>query len=217
MMRPSLIAGLLALAGLWLGPLPWLAGTSFSGHMTLHMGVVALAAPLIALGLSGGRFDPVARRPGWFAPVPASVLELLVVWGWHAPLPHHWARSSALGLALEQATFLGSGLLLWLAVLGADGRAGGERTAAGVFALLLTSMHMTLLGALLALPPRVLYPHHAHGAHTLALSPLQDQHLGGAIMLLFGGVVYLLGGLWLSAIMLRRRPDAAAGQETGRP
>jgi putative membrane protein len=217
MMRPSLITGLLALAGLWLGPLPRLAGNSFAGHMTLHMGVVTLAAPLIALGLAGGRFDPVARMPGWFAPVPASLVELVVVWGWHAPAAHHWARSSAVGLALEQATFLGSGLLLWLAVLGADGRAGAERTGAGIFALLLTSMHMTLLGALLALPPRVLYPHHTHGAHAFGLSPLQDQHLGGAIMLLFGGVVYLLGGLWLSAIMLRRRPDTETTQEAGRP
>ena len=62
--------------------------------------------------------------------------------------------------------------------------------------MLLTSMHMTLLGALLALPPRPLYAHHMlHGK----LSPLEDQHLGGAIMLVIGGCVYLAGGLLVAA------------------
>jgi hypothetical protein len=61
-------------------------------------------------------------------------------------------------------------------------------------------MHMTLLGALLALSPRPLYRHVAAFG---GLSPLQDQHLGGAIMLLVGGASYLLGGLWLTARLLR--------------
>jgi putative membrane protein len=69
-------------------------------------------------------------------------------------------------------------------------------------ALLLTSMHMTLLGALLALPPRALYSHHAEGG---ALTPLEDQHLGGAIMLVAGGIAYLAGGLALTVEILRRR------------
>ena len=34
------------------------------------------------------------------------------------------------------------------------------------------------------------------------------QHLGGAVMLLIGGLVYLAGGLGLSARVLRRPPGA---------
>jgi putative membrane protein len=110
-------------------------------------------------------------------------------------------RGAALGagLALEQGTFLASGLLVWMSSVGGDSR-DGARAGAGVLALLLTSMHMTLLGALLALPPRALYAHGAHGT----ISPLADQHLGGAIMLLVGGVSYLAGGLWLVVRFLRR-------------
>ena len=77
-----------------------------------------------------------------------------------------------------------------------------ERTGAGIAALLLTSMHMTLLGALLALTPRALY---VHTAHDTGLAALDDQHLGGAIMLLVGGVSYLLGGLWLTVRLFRAR------------
>jgi putative membrane protein len=46
---------------------------------------------------------------------------------------------------------------------------------------------------------------------TLTLTPLEDQHLGGAIMLLVGGVAYLLGGLWLTGLVLKGRV-AASGE-----
>jgi putative membrane protein len=201
-MRSALLTiGALTLAAVWLGPLPALAPDSFSAHMAMHMGVVAVAAPSLALGLAGGRFDPVRRAPRWFAPIPASLVELVVVWAWHTPALHHLARGSATGLVVEQATFLASGLLVWLAAFGGAVGERSERTAMGIVALLLTSMHMTLLGALLALPTRPLYLHSIHA--TGPLGPMHDQHLGGAIMLVVGGVVYLFGGLWLTVRLLR--------------
>lgn len=200
MRRSLLIAGLLVLALAWLGPLPGWATRSFSAHMTMHMSVVAVAAPLIALGLAGGRLDPMPRAPALFAPIPASLLELVVVWAWHAPGLHHFARHTAGGMVIEQGMFLSCGLLVWLSAFG--GRATGERIGAGIAGLLLTSMHMTLLGALLALAPRPLY---AHMEGFGGLTALSDQHLGGAIMLLVGGLSYLCGGLALTVLLLRHR------------
>ena len=200
MRRALLVCGLLTLAAVWLGPLPQLAPQAFWAHMTLHMGVVAVAAPLLALGIAGGRLDPVRQAPGLFAPIPASVLELVVVWAWHAPALHQAARHGTAALVAEQGMFLLAGLLVWLSAFGGDAGRGGNRTAAGVVGLLLTAMHMTLLGALLALTPRPLY---AHIDGFAGLTPLEDHHLGGAIMLLGGGVSYLLGGLWLAARLLR--------------
>jgi putative membrane protein len=191
---------MLVLAVLWLGPLPELAVRSFAAHMTMHMGVVAVAAPLLALGLAGGTYDPVRKASAIFAPIPLSLLELVVVWAWHAPALHHTARHSVAGLMVEQSMFLFSALLVWLSVFGGAVQQRSMHAAAGVIALLLTSMHMTLLGALLALPHRPLY---VHNVELSWLTPLQDQHLGGAIMLLVGGVSYLAGGLWLTARLLR--------------
>jgi len=203
-MRPALLAaGLGTLSAAWLGPLPALAGQHFSAHMTMHMAVVAVAAPLIALGMAGTRLDLTHRLPAVFSPIPTSMVELLVVWGWHAPVLHHLARTSTAGLVAEQGTFLASGLLVWLAAFGSEARHSGLRAGAGVVALLLTSMHMTLLGALLALSPRVLYAGAGHGPVAL-----DEQHLGGAIMLGVGGVSYLAGGLWLSMRLLRLRGPA---------
>jgi putative membrane protein len=224
-----LLGGLLTLAFVWFGPLPELAPGSFSAHMTMHMGVVALAAPLIALGLAGSPCDPARFAPRFFAPVPASVVELIAVWAWHAPMLHHTARHTTLGLVLEQGTFLGSGLWVWMSAFGGGSSQRRERIGSGGLALLLTSMHMTLLGALLALTPRVLYrhlTHDAHGAfegapqHVISLTPLQDQHLGGAIMLLAGGLSYLFGGLWLTVELLRNmrgQQDVARLAEPGTP
>lgn len=198
--RVLLFLGIVILGAMWFGPLPDLAKQAFWAHMTLHMGVVAVAAPLLALGITGSAADPVCRAPAWFPPVPLSVLELVIVWAWHAPALHHAARNGAIGFIAEQAAFLTAGLLVWLSAFGGTPERRLERTGAGIVALLLTSMHMTLLGALLALAPRALY---LHSEHSAGLSALDDQHLGGAIMLVVGGLVYLAGGLWLTAGFLR--------------
>jgi putative membrane protein len=201
-MRSAMFSlGLIVLAAAW-AALPQLARQAFFAHMTMHMAVVAVAAPLLALGVAGSRFDPARRLPRLFAPIPASLAELVVVWVWHAPALHHAARHDAAALAFEQGAFLTAGLFVWLSAFGGGG---AERKAAGVVALLLTSMHMTLLGALLALAPRPLY-HHTTGLG--GLTPLSDQQLGGAIMLLVGGAAYLAGGLWLTLGLVRGKAAA---------
>jgi putative membrane protein len=181
-----------------------LAPYGMTGHMAAHMIAVAVAAPLLALGLRGTSADPV-RLGGLFAnPLALSVVELAVVWLWHLPgaraaVGHHLPL-----LAVEFACFLLAGTLLWSAVLAAR----PASSAAGVAALLLTSMHMTLLGALIGLAPRLLYPSAAHAAPS-GLSPLQDQQLAGVVMLMVGGVSYLLGGLVVLARLLKGETEPA--------
>jgi putative membrane protein len=206
------LAGVSLLVAVWLGPLPRLAQHSFSAHMTMHMAVVALAAPLIALALSkslwcspaSGGFTG-ARWVG--AAIAASMIELVVVWGWHAPALHQAARQHEGALILEQGSFLLAGLLLWVTALGGDARRERGHAGAGVVALLFTSMHMTLLGSLFALSNRPLFPHAVHD-----IDALSDQHLGGAVMLIAGGSSYLIGGLWLTMRLLREAPRVVSGR-----
>jgi putative membrane protein len=194
------LLGLAILAAVWFGPLPQLARQAFFAHMLMHMGVVAVAAPLLALGVAGGRYDLARKAPRLFAPIQASVVELVVVWAWHAPGMHHAARHDTAMLILEQGMFFIAGVFVWLSAFGGDPLSRRSRSAAGVLALLLTAMHMTLLGALLALSPRPLYSHMEGYSE---LTAIDDQNLGGAIMLLVGGLSYLLGGLWLTGRLLR--------------
>jgi putative membrane protein len=196
------IGGLAALALAWSGLADHFV-PPFTAHMIVHMLVVAAAAPLLALAVAGTRLDFALPLPLLFAPLQASLLEFALVWGWHAPALHGFARGSLTGVVLEQASFLVAGFVLWLACIGERG--GGR--AAGVFGLLFTSMHMTLLGALLALAPRALYGH-AHDGATVALSAIDDQNIGGVVMLAVGGAAYLIGGLVLMARLLNAPAQA---------
>jgi putative membrane protein len=200
MNRYAIAAGASLLAAAWALAA---SSTSLTAHMVAHMTAVALAAPLLALGFAGTVLDVAARWRSALAPVSASLVELAVVWGWHLPAARELASTSAVGLVLEQASFCGAGWLLWSACLGARQRSDGARRAAAVAALLLTTMHMTLLGALIALAPRPLFASHHSAVHAGAAAALADQQLAGVVMLLVGGGSYLCGGLWLLAGLLR--------------
>jgi len=102
---------------------------------------------------------------------------------------------------------MAAGVLLWISAIGGTIEQRRLRAGAGIFGLLFTSMHMTLLGALFALANRPLFQHAAEPSSLPAA--LADQHLGGSIMLLVGGASYLAGGLWLTAVMLRPQAGPA--------
>ncbi|MCR6502003.1 cytochrome c oxidase assembly protein [Shinella sp. CPCC 101442] len=170
---------------------------SFTVHMVVHMGIVAVAAPLIAHGLVGARRDPMARWT-WMTPMLASLIELVVIWFWHLPVLRAAADASHPLTLIEQIGFLAAGLLLWIACLRP-----GEGRLAGTVGLLFTSMHMTLLGVLLALAPRPLYGDGAVRCFGISLPAAADQQIGGVVMLVVGAFAYLVGGIVLLAGVLR--------------
>ena len=210
-MRTGWFALALAVLGCaWLGPLPALARHSFAAHMTIHIAVVAVAAPLLALAMAGRAADPVRARPRLVAPIPASMIELVVVWAWHVPALHHAARLGSGTFVLEQASFVAAGVLLWIAAIGGDREQRRLRAGAGIVALLFTSMHMTLLGALFALTTRPLFQ---HTEAATGIAAVVDQQLGGVIMLLVGGASYLVGGLCLTSTALRSKATASFARQ----
>ncbi|MGJ7043750.1 putative membrane protein [Shinella sp. BE166] len=194
-MRTIALPAGLALLGLAL--VLGLGAGSFTVHMVAHMGMVAVAAPLIACGLVGTRRDPLAGL-AWMTPMLASLVELVVVWFWHVPVLRAAADASLVLTLVEQASFLAAGLLLWITCL----RPGDGRLA-GTIGLLFTSMHMTLLGVLLALAPRPLYGDGAVSCFGIPLSAAADQQIGGVVMLMVGALAYLAGGVTLLAGLLR--------------
>ncbi len=211
MKKAALVGGMVMVFVLWGILLPFADRSSFSVHMIAHMGVVAGAAPLIAIGLSGTRFDFSAGRL-WLTPLTASLVELFAVWSWHIPAMRALSESSPFLTALEQAAFLAAGLSLWLSCLGGAATGREERRLAGTFGLLFTSMHMTLLGALLALSPRPLYGEGEASCLGIMLSADVDQQAGGVIMLLVGAVVYLAGGVALLARTLNDQVPEPSGR-----
>jgi putative membrane protein len=190
---PVIAALILALAATALA----FAGLGMSGHMAAHMGAVSVAAPALAFALARRRVGTGGGAGG--SPLGWATVEFVVVWAWHAPAARALADTHIAVALVEQAMFLGVGVGLWRAAL--------AHPAAGVAALLLTSMHMTLLGALIGLAPRPLYAMMA--MHPVpGLDALADQQAGGVVMLVVGGAAYCLGGLALLGTLLRERAAA---------
>jgi putative membrane protein len=190
------LTGLIILAVLGIALIASFGEGSFAAHMIVHMGIVAVAAPLIAYGIIDTAYDLPPRMP-WMTPMLASLVELVVVWFWHVPAFRTAADASLALTLVEQASFLGAGLLLWIVCF----RPGDGRLA-GTMGLLFTSMHMTLLGVLLALAPRSLYAQGDVTCFGIPLSAAADQQIGGVIMLMVGASAYLCGGVVLLAGLL---------------
>lgn len=191
-----LLAGTLILAGLWLGPLPAMSRTAFSAHMLLHLGVVALVAPLLAVGLVQAGLKLNEHMRSWMAL--AFAMEMVVVWGWHAPFLHEAAARNVWVFVVQQLSFLLVGLAVWWVGLAAQRRK-DQVTAMLGFAL--TLMHMTMLGVLLIMAPELIYPADlCLGA--FGFEQLEDQRFGGVLMAAWGGLAYLVGGIVLGYRLL---------------
>ena len=186
-------AGWLIAGGAFLSPLCALSVALFSARVGQHMILLLLAAPLIASSL------PLREEDG-ASPWPPALGLFAALWFWHMPGPYDATfRSSAVYWAMH-LTLFGSGIWLWRALLG-HGRAGSLGALAAGTA---TSMQMGLLGAVLTLSSRPLFPAHYLTTEAWGLSPLADQQLGGALMWVPGCLLFLgvalrsLGLLWRS-------------------
>jgi len=198
-----LYLGFLVLALCWLGPLPAMSRTAFSAHMVLHLGVIALAAPLLAIGLAraGLRLSRSGKTGGRMAL--AFAAEFLVVWGWHVPTLHEAAALNVWVFVLQQLSFLAVGLAIWLLGFAARSR---FDIAAAMLGLFLTSAHMTMLGVLLGMAPKLIYPAElCLGA--FGFEQLEDQRFGGLLMAGWSGAVYLAGTIVLAARLLARMDE----------
>ena len=216
-----------AFAGGWImlllalvSPLHRLGGVLFSAHMAQHELLMAAAAPLLILGRPLVPFVwalPITwRRPvgDWAAAAPvrgiwelltlplvAWILHGVAIWLWHAPALFEATLRSDLVHTLQHMSFLGTGLLFWWALL--RGRVGRVGMPAAVLYLFTTSVHTTVLGALLTFSSRAWYPLYAPATAAWGLTPLEDQQLAGLIMWVPANLSYLIAALAIASAWLK--------------
>jgi putative membrane protein len=209
--------GWLTLALALLSPFHSLAEHLFTWHMVEHEIIMAVSAPLLVLGrpigvllwglphkvrlsLTHATRQPVIQRCwSWLTrPLNATLIHAVAIWVWHAPPLFDAAVTHEVLHRLQHLSFLVSALLFWYSLLRTS-RSSGE----ALWHLFFTMLHMSLLGALLALSPRVLYL--AQTAHSLAfgLTPLEDQQLAGIVMWVPAGTIYAGAALFFAARWIR--------------
>jgi putative membrane protein len=203
-------------------PIDAAGGHLFSMHMVQHELLMVLAAPLLVLGrplatwawaLSPAqrrRVGSLFARRGWSAawsalsdPLGAFALHAVALWAWHLPAAFDAALAHEGWHIAQHVCFLGTALFFWWSVLGHDprGRYGPGHSAASLFA---TMMHTGALGALLSLAPQPWYAPYVASTLALGLDPAQDQQLGGLVMWVPAGLVYVVAALWVLGRMLTR-------------
>lgn len=229
----AFLAGWLALGLSVLSPLDALGEDLFWAHMVQHEVVLLVAAPLLVLGRPLGplvwglpaRWRPgsaqLARRLGLQAamrvltrPFTAWWTHAFVLWGWHAPALFQAAVRRQWVHDLQHISFLLSALVFWWALTASRG--GRQRQGTAVFYLFATLLHTSALGALLTFSPKPWYPVYEATAPRWGLSALEDQQLGGLIMWVPGGTVFLVAALvlcaaWLNGSAARPGPVATPG------
>jgi cytochrome c oxidase assembly factor CtaG len=222
--------GWLALAIALGPPLDPLGGYLFSAHMLQHELMMLVAAPLLVLSRPGGvllwglpdagrRLFGGMRRIGWLhsgwawlsSAHGAWLLHAAILWGWHLPALFDASVLNDGVHAAQHASFFGSALLFWWALL----HGSGVRNAGAVIYVFTTAVHSSLLGALLTFSPSVWYAPYLQTTALFGLSPLDDQQLGGLIMWVPSGLVFLAAGLVLTARFLRDDSDDALTEHSG--
>jgi cytochrome c oxidase assembly factor CtaG/cytochrome c2 len=192
----------------------------FSAHMTQHELLMLVAAPLLVLGRpivpflwalprswarTFGRLSKIKIwQKTWRSvsnPFVAWLIHAIVLWAWHAPFLFQATLESEPIHALQHASFLFSALLFWWAVIHGRQRALGFGLA--VLYMFTTALHSGLLGALLTFANSIWYPIYAERTVAWGLTPLEDQQIGGLIMWIPAGLVYIAAGLALFAGWLR--------------
>jgi len=231
--------GLLVVAVAQMSPLHALGGALFSAHMVQHELLILLAAPLLAMGApqvalgwalprraSQAVVRAARRRPmrwAWFGarhPLGAWSLHAVVLWAWHAPAAYQATLERTSVHFAQHVSFFATAVLFWYALLRL------RRTPAGsglAFLFLFTTMlHSNALGALLTFARDPWYPAYGPTAARFGFTALEDQQLGGLIMWIPAGMVYLVVGMLCLAALLRiqvapeRRPPRGAGEAPAR-
>lgn len=217
--------GLLAI-GL-LGPLASLSDELLSAHMAEHLLIADFSAPFLLAGIRTpvGLFMPpkpllksVARRKRLRAlfgfitkPIPAIVIYVLVLYGWHLGPAFTDATNSAPIHALQHQSFLVANLILWWPALEPNRRP-MPAPLWKVGYLLGARMASVLMGAFFIVSNRAFYPNlYARTAPEHGYSALSDQQLGGDIMMVADVVMMLiiLGFFFARAAAAGAAKDAA--------
>lgn len=215
--------GLLALPVALLSPIGVFSELFFFLHMTQHMLLMVFAAPLILLGSPVlpilwalpdrlrdlavtlfSRGSPIAWVFNMLThPLVALPLYIVALAVWHIPVFYDAAQGRTLIHDLEHMVFLGTALLFWWPVINPMGGPRRMGYLATIPYLLPPMLVGNLIGAVLTFADHPLYDTYLKVPRLWGISVVQDQQLGGLIMWVPGGMVYIVPILVVVALLFK--------------
>ena len=218
------ISFLLGLSFIWLAmasPIAALDHELLTVHMVQHLLLMTLAPPLIWLGAPmKPRLERLPQRSvrvarSWFRSTALqrlrrAIAQPAVFWlaaagtlvGWHVPAAFMLGMRSEAWHGIEQASFLGTGLLFWWPVVRSNSMASNRSEWSILLYLFLATLPCDILSGFLVFCDRVVYPVYFSVSQPFGLSVLEDQQCAGALMWTCVTVVYLVTGTIFTARLL---------------
>jgi putative membrane protein len=202
------LIGLLCIWIATVSPLGELDHALLTAHMVQHLLLMTIAPPLILLGAP---VKPLAHlRSRSMQTIGRALTQPAFCWlaaagtlvAWHIPSMFMLGMRSEAWHAIEQVSFLASGLLFWWPVVQPWQRASHRSEWSTLLYLFLATLPCDILSGFLVFCDRVVYPVYFSTPQPLGFSALQDQQCAGALMWTCVTVVYFIAGTTLTARLL---------------
>jgi cytochrome c oxidase assembly factor CtaG len=188
--------------------------------MVQHMLLLLVAPPLLAMAIPPAFLGRLYRQPALarvlrflWSPVTSLILFNGVLLIWHLPVAYDATLRYRWVHALEHVSFVAAGMIFWGVIVSPAPKL--VRASYGVRLALVMAADLVnfLLGFGLAFAGRPLYLPYVRAARLWGLTPLDDLHLGGAVMWTMGQMMYAVPMLILLNVLLRQ--GGAGGAQAG--
>jgi putative membrane protein len=172
----------------------------FSAHMLQHVLLGDVAPALLLLGLSRVILRPATRRLtqierglGPFAsPLTGLFLWLFLMYLWHVPAMYDAALEHAGVHLLEHVSFFVAGVAVWWPLVQPVPMRRPLRGLGGVAYIGAAKLGLAALGLYLTWSSTVLYDYYEHVPRIWGLSAIDDQNVGGAIMMVEQSLTFVI-------------------------
>jgi len=197
----------------------------FSGHMVQHLLLTMLMPPLLIVGVPGWMLRPLLRNRAVSAvarrvtrPISCFMIFNVVIAAWHIPALYNAAMENHDIHIVEHLMFMSAAVLMWWPLISQLPELPRLSYPGQMLYCFLMSIPMSVIAVYITMADSVLYPFYSSAPRIMKLSPMEDQLLGGLIMWIPGGLLFMV---IMSVVFFkwstRGEDDAAAAQVDWKP
>lgn len=180
------------------GPVHDLSDTFlFSAHMVQHLVLTLVVPPLMIAGVPGAMLRPLLRPRALRAaaerltrPAVCFAIFNVVLAAWHLPPLYNLALAYHPVHIAQHLTFLAASVLMWWPIMSPLRELPRLSYPGQMLYCFLMVIPMSVVSIYITLAERLLYPAYSVAPRVLGISPMEDQHYGGLIMWIPGGLFF---------------------------